>query len=304
MKNYLVTGSTGFIGVRLLGFLKTMECNVRLLSKTQVANYETFECTLGQDRIPNGALKSIDTVFHLAGLAHDVQNPQKVKNLYYLINVEATLELARLAIDSGVKRFVFISSVKAGGIPVSGIYGTENNQSSPDGIYGESKREAELRLLELAKDTDMHLSIIRPTLVYGPGVKGNLKLMLSAIESGWFPPLPETKSKRSMVHVDDLVGAIFLAANNSRANGEIFIVTDGLEYSSRKIYNIMREILGKPRVKWSIPKALFDFISLINSRLKHKVDKLFGGEFYSSKKLELLGFKAKKTLRDMNETNF
>ena len=304
MKNYLVTGSTGFIGVRFLGLLNTMECNVRLLSRTSVTNYETIECNFGQERIPNDALKSIDTVFHLAGLAHDSQDHQEIKKLYYLINVDATLELARLAIKSGVKRFVFVSSVKAGGIPKSSNYGSESDQSSPDGIYGETKREAELKLIEIIKDTDMHLSIIRPTLVYGPGVKGNLKLMLSTIQSGWFPPLPEIGNKRSMVHVDDLVSAIFLVANDCRANGEIFIVTDGRKYSSRDIFNIMREILGKSIIKWSIPKPLFDIISLINPRLKYKVDKLLGSECYSSKKIELLGFKPKKTLRDMNETDF
>jgi UDP-glucose 4-epimerase len=91
MTKYLVTGSTGFIGNRLLGLLKTIKCDIRLLARSKVNNYETVLCNLSQDRIPNHALESIDTVFHLAGFAHDMQDPSKVKNLYHAVNVEATV---------------------------------------------------------------------------------------------------------------------------------------------------------------------------------------------------------------------
>ena len=304
MTKYLVTGSTGFIGSRLLGLLSTMESNVRLLARSKANNYETIVCNLGQDRIPEYALESIDTVFHLAGLAHDIQNPSKVKNLYRTINVDATVELARLAVESGVKRFVFISSVKAGGLPLSEHCASESEQGNPEGVYGKTKRDAELKLLKIGKESGMHVSIVRPSLVYGPDVKGNLQLMLSSIKDGWFPPLPETGNQRSMIHVDDLVRAILLVADDDRANGEIFIAADGTPYSSRDIYNAMCNVLGKSIPKWSVPKSLFDMVSLISPHIKYKVDKLLGDECYSSKKLEKLGFKAQKILRDMNETDF
>jgi len=150
----------------------------------------------------------------------------------------------------------------------------------------------------------MYVSIIRPSLVYGPDVKGNLQLMLSGIEKGWFPPLPETGNRRSMIHVDDLVRAILLIAEDKRANGEIFIATDGTPHSSRDIYNAMCVVLDKSIPKWSVPKFLFDAVSLLNPRIKYKLNKLLGDECYSSAKLEALGFKAKKTLKDMNETSF
>jgi UDP-glucose 4-epimerase len=304
MTKYLVTGSTGFIGSRLLGLLKTIECDVRLLARSKVNNYETVACNLGQDRIPKHALESIDTVFHLAGFAHDVQDPNKVKNLYHTVNVEATVELARLAVESGVKRFVFVSSIKAGGLPLSEHCASESDQNDPEGIYGDTKREAELKLLKIGKESGMHVSIIRPSLVYGPNAKGNLQLMLSGIARGWFPPLPETGNKRSMIHVDDLVRAILLVADDDRANGEIFIATGGIPHSSRDIYNAMRSALGKSISKWSVPKSLFDMVSLVNPRIKYKLNKLLGDECYSSTKLEALGFKAQKTLKDMNETSF
>ena len=304
MMRYLVTGSTGFIGSRLLGLLNTIKCDVRLLARSEVNNYETVVCNLEKDRITKYTLESVDTIFHLAGFAHDMQDPSKVEDLYRVINVEATVELARLAVESKVKRFVFISSVKAGGKVVSGQRISESDQNEPEGIYGKSKREAELELLKIGKASGMHVTIIRPALVYGPNVKGNLKLMLAGIKKGWFPPLPETRNRRSMIHVDDLVEAIFLVAKDKRANGEIFIATDGTPYSSREIYNFMSSVLGKPNPKWSVPKSFFDVASLINPRIRYKLNKLLGDKCYSSAKLEALGFKAKKSLKDMSETDF
>jgi len=304
MTKYLVTGSTGFIGSRLLGLLNTIECDVRLLARSKVNNYETVICNLEQDRISKHTLESVDTVFHLAGFAHDMQDPSKVEDLYCMINVDATVELARLAVISGVKRFVFVSSVKAGGPPLSERCASESDQGDPEGIYGRTKREAELELLKIGKESGMHVSIIRPSLVYGPNVKGNLQLMLSGIKAGWFPPLPETGNRRSMIHVDDLVQAILLVAEDERANGEIFIATDGAPYSSREIYSTMCSVAGKSIQKWSVPKTLFNIASLVSPRIKYKINKLLGDECYSSAKLEALGFKAKKSLKDMNETDF
>jgi len=301
---YLVTGSTGFIGSRLLGLLNTIECDVRLLARFEVNNYETVVCNLEQNRISKHALESVDTVLHLAGLAHDMQDPSKVEDLYRVINVDATVELARLAVENGVKRFVFISSVKAGGGLASGKCINESDQNEPEGVYGKSKREAELKLLKIGNESGMHVSIIRPSLVYGPEVKGNLKLMLTGVKKGWFPPLPETGNKRSMIHVDDLVRAILLVADDDRANGEVFIATDGTPYSSREIYNAMCSVTGKSVPKWSVPKILFDIARMVNPRIKYKINKLLGDECYSSAKLEALGFKAKKSLKDMNETDF
>ena len=135
--------------------------------------------------------------------------------------------------------------MKAGGKAVSGQCINESDQNEPEGIYGKSKREAEIKLLKIGKEYGMHVSIIRPSLVYGPNVKGNLQLMLSGIKKGWFPPLPEIGNKRSMIHVDDLVRAILLVATDERANGEIFIATDSMPYSSREIYNTMCDVLEK-----------------------------------------------------------
>jgi len=297
----LVTGGTGFIGSRLTNTLKNRE-EVRLVSRNPGDN--NVVCDLLCENFPDGLFLDVETVFHMASYTHDVGNEQKSRELYEKLNIDATIRLAEFAAASGVKKFIFVSSVKAGGRPIVGLCASESDQFEPEGLYGETKRKAELKVLKIGKNSGMHVSIIRPSLVYGPNAKGNLQLMLSGIEKGWFPPLPETGNRRSMIHVDDLVRAILLISEDKRANGEIFIATDGAPYSSREIYNAMCDVMGKSTPKWSMPKILFDIASLLNPRIKYKLDKLLGDECYSSAKLEALGFTAKKSLKDMNETDF
>jgi UDP-glucose 4-epimerase len=301
LKKYFLTGATGFIGNKLA---KSIRDSIIVLSRVKHPVYDTIICDLEQKFIPDKALKDVDTVLHLAGFAHDMRDAGTIEDLYYKVNVSAAVQLANLAVQSGVKKFVFVSSVKAGGSPPPGACANEKDQRHAEDVYGKTKREAELKLLEIGKESGMHVSIIRPSLVYGPDVKGNLKSMLLAVEKGWFPPLPETGNKRSMIHVDDLVRAILLVADDNRANGEIFIATDGTPHSSREIYNAMCGIAGRTIPKWNLPKALFKIASLISPRIKYKINKLLGDECYSSAKLEALGFKAKKSLKDMNETDF
>lgn len=296
-----ITGVTGFIGRRLAN---AIDLKIRVLSRVKLANFETVICDLQSDKIPDNALDNIDTVFHLAGFTHDMLEASKIKDLYYHLNVDVTVQLANLAVNSGVKRFIFVSSVKAGGNSPLAICANEEDQNDTLDIYGKTKREAELKLLEIGQASGMHVSIIRPSLVYGPDVKGNLQSMLSGIEKGWFPPLPEIGNKRSMIHVDDLVRAILLVADDNRTKGEIYIATDGIPYSSREIYNAMSSALGKSIPKWSMPKVIFDYAGMLSPRIKYKINKLLGDECYSSAKLEALGFKVKKSLKDMNETDF
>jgi len=297
----LVTGGSGFIGKRLITALNG---DIKVVSRNKQKKYETVTVDFESEGLSSSDLINVDTIFHLSGVSHDIRDSNKIRELYYQVNVRATKDLALLAAKSGVKNFVFISSTKAGGRPYHGTCANEDDQNSPEGIYGVTKRKAEVELLKIGKDSGMHVSIVRPSLVYGPDVKGNLKSMLSGVKKGWFPPLPETRNRRSMIHVDDLVRAILLVAKDKRANGEIFIVTDGTPYSSREIYNAMCSVVGKPTPRWSVPKVFFDIASLASPRIKYKVNKLLGSECYSSAKLEGLGFKSKKSLKDMNETDF
>jgi len=301
MKTIFISGATGFIGQRLV---RAIDDNIKVLSRNNHPDYDTIVCDLQSQLLPDKSLVGVNTVFHLASFTSDESNTAKMQKLYQKVNVDATIKLAEMAVNSNVKKFVFISSVKAGGTPAFGVCGSEKNLDNPKGIYGKTKREAELKLLKIGNESKMNVTIIRPSLVYGPYAKGNIKLMMTGIKKGWFPPLPETKNKKSMIHVDDLVRAILFVADDDRANGEIFNVTDSNPYSSRQIYHLMQIALGQSKSKWSVPEFMFNAISLINYRIKDKVNKILGDECYSSAKLEALGFKPLKTLRDINETDF
>jgi UDP-glucose 4-epimerase len=301
LNKILVTGASGFIGQRMLARLKVRDSEIRILSRKPYKEYDTVCCDFLENNIPESALDSIDTIFHIAGFAHDFSNKNDSIDKYYKVNVSATIELAKLAIQAGVKRFIFVSTVKAGGVLSTIGENNEMDQAEPQDIYGKTKREAELGLLEICSSSDMQIVIIRPALVYGPGMKGNLKLMLKGVRNGWFPPLPETKNKRSMIHVDDLVHALIMVAKNKQTNGEIFIATDGNTYSSFEIYQTMRKLSGKSEIKWSIPIVFFKLAAKFNLRLKNKIQKILGSECYSSKKLQSIGFKAHNSLKKMNQ---
>ena len=304
MSRCLVTGSSGFIGTILVNKLIMDGHDVTTLSRTNSKRVKSISFDFRKDNISKDIFKNIDIVYHLFAIAHDTSGKKINNDLYQKLNTDVTIDLANIAEQSGVKKFIFISSVKAGGKSSIQKCGDEIEQNIPEGVYGLTKRKAELELIELHNKSKIDVVIIRPALVYGPGLKGNLKLMLSGIKKGWFPPLPEIGNSRSMIHVDDLVNAILMVAEDERANGRILIATDGLQYSSREIYNEMCKVLGKTIPKWSIPKEIFDMISVVIPRFKFKLDKLFGDEYYSSKDLESLGFRASKTLKEMNETDY
>ena len=289
-----VTGATGFIGQRLIVRLRAQGRRLKILSRSRHSEFETVVCDQQNEDIPSVALEGVDTVFHLAGYAHDLGDASELEGLYRKVNVDATARLAELAVSAEVKRFIFVSSVKAG----------DGSDGASEGIYGETKCEAELKVLGIGRQSGMHVSIVRPSLVYGPGVKGNLALMQAGAKKGWFPPLPETGNRRSMIHVDDLVRALVFVAENEHANGQIYIATDGVPHSSREIYEAVCRSVGRTPRNWSVPKWVFNIAAVMNSKVRFKLDKLLGDDCYSSSKLESLGFKAEKGLMDFSQSDF
>ncbi|MCW8965826.1 MAG: NAD-dependent epimerase/dehydratase family protein [Candidatus Pacearchaeota archaeon] len=309
-RTYLVTGGSGFVGGHLCSAISAVNGHLRLLLRRPITGIDAkqYICDFKQDIIPEEVLVGVDTVFHLAGFTHDMRDTSVIEHLYRIINVDTTVHLAELAAKNGVKHFIYISSTKAGGSAMPGICVSEKDQCEPEGIYGKTKRIAEIKLLEIGKQSGMHVSIIRPSLVYGSGVKGNLRTMLNGIDRGWFPPIPDTHNRRSMIHVDDVVRAMLLVSNDRRANGEIFILTDGRDYSSREIYDAMCHAVGRKIPRWSLPDALFEVAAKFGDLLKGKVpfpfdsyryQKLLGDECFSSDKiLTLLDFKPNYSLFD------
>jgi UDP-glucose 4-epimerase len=306
MKYALITGANGFIGRHL--------CQSLLMSGVKIKKHvrledpfdkcEQYECDLELNEFSKKALNGIDVVYHLAGLAHDVKSTSLNLNQYQTVNVHATIKIATIAAEQKIKHFVFISSVKAGGASIPGECISEDCQSEPQGIYAQTKRDAEIKLLEIGRLTGMKVTIIRPALVYGPNVKGNLELMLLGIRKGWFLPISDAGNIRSMIHVDDLVRALIFVTNNINVDEDIYIATDGCPHSTRELYEAMCNSLGKKVPSWSIPSSYLNILSLLSRGMKNKVNKLLGDDCYSSGRLQALGFKADRTLNEINETNF
>lgn len=296
----IVTGSSGFIGSRLCSFLEKEGNIVVKVSRTAKPNSATdLICDLESNTLDEGTMSGIKTIFHLAGYTHDLSDPKNSKKKYVRLNIDATKNLAIQAAKEGVKTFIFVSSVKAGSSDAT----RDDSEEKPEGIYGETKRKAELELLELSKKTDMKICIIRPSLVYGPDIKGNLLNMKRAIQEGWFPPLPKIQNVRSMIHVDDLVRAILLV-HEKGADGEIYNITDGKDYSTTQIYETFCKLIRKKPPKFRLPLFVFKLLRLIPGSVRHKVTKLLGDEKYSSSKIESLGFYAKLRFGNLNETLF
>jgi len=257
MKYCLITGCSGFIGRHLVAALQRHGVHIRGLTRQRpetvgLAGVEWLRADLAQAGSLAGACRDIDTVFHAAGHAHALRSDPGV---HWQTTLEGTRRLLAEAQTHGVARFVFISSVKAMPEPGNDCL-DESETGLPADAYGLSRRRAEDLVLEAGQRSGMHVSILRPTLVYGPGCKGNLLNMMKQIERGRFPPVPDTGNIRSMVDVRDLVDALLLAAGRPQANGRVFIISDGEDYSTRRIYAAMRAAAGRSVPRLAVPAVV------------------------------------------------
>lgn len=254
-----VTGGTGFIGAALLPALLARGISVRLLARGSAtprlfaSDIDVRSGDLADMAALAALAQGVDCVIHLAGYAHATSKPLPAElERHRRVNLEGTQNLFRCAAEAGVRRFVFVSSVKAGGEDAHECL-NEASARLPADPYGRIKRETEDWLFEHGARHGVEISVLRPALVYGPGVKGNLAALLRAIDRGRFPPVPETHNVRSMVSVQDLVVAVLAATVRIEAAGQVCIVDDGEAYSTRRIYTAMANALGKPIPSWSLP---------------------------------------------------
>lgn len=313
----LVTGGSGFIGGRLVEALLQRGARLRVLVRTQStvpvswpAHLELCPGDLDEPDSLSLACRGVGTLFHAAGHAHSGtdHSPREVER-HWRVNALGTRQLLEAAARSGVKRFIFLSSVMAMGEGGKRCVG-EDWPLPPRTPYGRAKRDAEQAVIETGQRQAMHVVNLRLAMVYGAGGKGNLRRMAGGIRQGWFPPLPEVGNRRSMVHVSDVVQAALLAAADPAANGRSYIVTDGRDYSGREIYDLIRRELGKAASRWSVPAvvlraaaSLGDGLGLIVGRSvgfdSAVLDKLLGWACYRCDKIQReLGYRPTRTLID------
>lgn len=243
----LVVGAKGFIGRRLLG------TGDRALVRSRAG----LPCEVVGDLLDPASLatacQDVATVFHCAGFAHAVGTIDA--QAHWRINFEGTRNLVDAAGQAGVRRFIFLSSVKAMADPGRDS-ADEDWPGVPTTPYGQAKRAAEDAVLEAGARYGMHVVNLRLAMVYGRGGRGNLQRMAQGMRAGWFPPLPETGNRRSLVHVDDVVAVLRLVAERPEANGRTYIVADPQAYSGRQIQEAIRAVLHRQTGRWAIPEGL------------------------------------------------
>ncbi len=302
----LVTGATGFIGRELCASLAAQGDNVCALMRHKDSGpWQSMQvCDLADDTDLSISI-STSMIFHLAGKAHALSETKQDEDEYFRINTEGTRKLLEAAGQAGVSTFVYFSSVKAAG-EADGLM-DETVDAEPDTPYGQSKRAAEKLVLDGGFVPNP--VVIRPAMVYGNTDKGNLPKMIRAIQAGKFPPLPEFDNRRSMVHVDDVVRAAILAAEQPQAAGQTYIVTDGQAYSTRQMYEWICDTLQKPVPGWSVPLGLLNMLATVGDAIgvvqgkrfmfdSDALNSLAGSACYSSEKIQHeLGFSAQLHLK-------
>jgi len=262
----LVTGSSGFVGQSLI---KRLTTEFEPSSIIAVVRNQSFDLDVEVPCIEIGdlsneinlsqMLQGVDVVVHCAGRAH-VMNDRSPDALaeFRKVNVQGTVNLARQAAAAGVKRFIFLSSIKVNGeLTEMGKQFTDDDDPAPEDHYGISKYEAETALRQIASDSGMELVVIRPPIVYGPGVKANFESMMKWLAKGIPLPLGAiTGNRRSLVALDNLIDLIFTCLNHPNAANQIFLVSDGEDISTTVLLNKMWKALGRPARLFYVPLVL------------------------------------------------
>lgn len=266
MKTVLVSGATGFVGRALCSELLQREYGIRAVARYfsrpvdghyELVNISSIEATTDW----SSALHGIDAVVHLAARVHVMcDTATSPLTEFRRVNVEGTLQLARQAAVAGVRRFVYLSSIKVNGESTRlGQTFTFEDILAPQDPYGISKYEAEVGLRQLAKETDLEVVIIRPPLVYGPGVKANFLSMMRWLWCGIPLPLGAIHNKRSLVALDNLVDLIVTCLNHPAAANQTFLVSDGEDLSTTELLRRMGDALGKPTRLIPMPVSWLQF---------------------------------------------
>ncbi|CAB0151221.1 N-acetyl-alpha-D-glucosaminyl-diphospho-ditrans, octacis-undecaprenol 4-epimerase [Pseudidiomarina piscicola] len=297
-----ITGATGFLGKNLFKKLNTRYSELILLSRTPSNERGAIQFDIGGNLSRESCewISGCDVVIHCAARAH-IMNESASDPLaeYRKINTEGTLQLARLAAKSGVRRFVYISSIKVHGERnLSKAAIDEVSQLEPVDPYGISKLEAEVGLREISAQTGMEFVIIRPPLIYGPGVKANFESMMNWLDKGLPLPLGAVHNRRSLVGIDNLCDFISLCMDHPKAINETFLVSDQDDVSTTLLIQRLKLAIASKSIIFSLPASLMKLgAALLNK--KTVVQRLFEDLYVNSEKAtRLLGWRPPYTMTE------
>lgn len=281
MSSVLVTGANGFVGRVLCAQLLDAGNAVRVALRS-TADFDIAGCeVVSISNIGSGtdwlcALTGMDAVIHVAARVHvmqdDALNPLEE---FRSVNVAGTENLARQAARAGVRRFVYVSSIKVNGEQTAVSPFSEADQAAPQDPYGISKWEAEQVLHRVAKETGLEVVIVRPPLVYGHGVKGNFAQMLKVLEKGIPLPLASVKNLRSLIYVGNLVDALILCSTHPAAAGKTYLVSDGDDVSTPELLRRLGAAMGHPARLFYCPLPLLKLAGGLTGKAD-QIDRLLG----------------------------
>lgn len=265
-----MTGASGFVGRELCPELLRQGHSVRGAFRQDGNGLTPVE---GVDHVVVGsidastdwhsALAGCDAVVHLAARVHMMrESAQDPLAVYREINTEATLNLARQAAQAGVRRFVFISTVKVNGEGRDEPY-CETDMPAPENAYAISKWEAELGLSGVAQETGLEVVILRPPLVYGPGVKANFLRLMHIVQRGWPLPLGAIRNRRSLLYLGNFVDAIRLCVEHPAAAGQTFLLDDGQAVSTPELIRAVARAMGRPARLLAVPVGMLEFVGAL-----------------------------------------
>jgi nucleoside-diphosphate-sugar epimerase len=249
-KLVLVTGANGFVGQSLCKQFEADELSIRCVVRT--ANHahqgKTFFPVgdIGLNTDWSAALEGVEQVVHLASRAHITrESSTDPLGEYRRVNVEGTRRLVQQAIVAGVQRFVYVSSVKVNGEMTTDSPYQEDDNPEPEDAYGISKWEAEQVLWDVTQGTGCEAVVLRPPLMYGPGVKANFLRLMHAVQRGIPLPFAAVQNKRSLLYVDNLVDAIRVCLHHPQAAGQTFLVSDGEDVSTPELIRRIARALNR-----------------------------------------------------------
>jgi nucleoside-diphosphate-sugar epimerase len=259
----LLTGATGFVGTAVREHAAahaglSLGCVSRDPPRDTAPGERWHELALGSDGAAwQTALAGVDAVVHLAARVHRMDDGPAASDAYREVNARATELLARQAAAAGVRRFVFVSSVKVNGertLPGRPFLDGDPPAPAPD-PYGISKLEAEERLSEVAAATGLETVVLRPPLMYGPGVRANFRQLLRLVDSGIPLPLGGLRNRRSLLYVGSFADAILAAAKLPAAGGCTYLVSDGEAVSTPELVRRVARALRRPARLFAVPEA-------------------------------------------------
>lgn len=272
--NILLTGASGFIGRAVYTAAQDYGMGVRPVIRNEYdifKNQAVVVQSIDADTDWSIALVGIDVVIHCAARVQVMtDSSDDAMAEFRRINVYGTLNLARQAVTAGAKRFIFVSSIKVNGETTNeGCVFCSDSVPAPQDAYGISKAEAEEGLRQIAQETGLEVVIIRPPLVYGPGVKGNFSSLMKWINQGFPLPLSGVNSNhRSLVALDNLVDLILTCVDHPQAANQTFLVSDGQDISTAELLRKIGNAMSRPARLFFLPPRLLAFAaSLMGKRL-------------------------------------